>query len=103
VINPVYLGGRAMFSTGAGASMTYTFTGQGLALAASQSSGSGRLRIYLDGVDKGFVDLRAASTVNRLAVWAGNWSVAGTHTAKFVLEGTAGRPEVIMEGIVVLR
>ena len=101
--NPGYLGGQTMFSTAPGATMTYTFTGRGLALAVTSNRGTGRVRIYLDGIDKGYVDTRGPTTANRTAVWAGNWSASGTHTAKFVVEGTSGRPAVIMDGIVVLR
>jgi hypothetical protein len=38
-----------------------------------------------------------------MAVLAVNWPAAGSHTLRFVLEGTAGRPGVIMDGLVVLQ
>jgi hypothetical protein len=100
--NPAYLGGRAMISVAAGASMTYAFSGRGAQLAVSQTHGSGRLRVYLDGRYSGIVDLRSATTVHRMAVWAVNWPSAGWHSVRFVLEGTRGRPGVIMDGLVVL-
>ncbi|HEY7272924.1 MAG TPA: N-acetylmuramoyl-L-alanine amidase [Actinoplanes sp.] len=101
--NPAYLGGRAMISVAAGGAMTYSITGRGAQLAVSQTRGSGRLRVYVDGRYAGIVDLRSAATVHRMAVWAVNWPSAGSHTLRFVLEGTRGRPGVIMDGLVVLR
>ena len=101
--DPAYLGGRAMISVGAGASMTYTIGGRGAQLAVSRTHGSGRLRAYVDGQYAGMLDLRSATTVHRMAVWALNWRAGGIHTLKVVLEGTTGRPGVIMDGMVVLR
>jgi hypothetical protein len=101
--DPAYLGGRAMISVAAGAGMTYSITGRGAQLAVSQTHGSGRLRIYVDGRYAGIVDLRSGATVHRMAVWAVNWPDAGSHTLRFVLEGTRGRPGVIMDGLVVLQ
>ena len=51
----------------------------------------------------GHVDLRAASTLHRRAVWAQNWGDSGRHTVKVVVAGTAGRPGVVLDGLVVLR
>jgi hypothetical protein len=101
--NAAFLGGRAMISVAAGGSMTYAFIGRGAQLAVSQTHGSGRLRVYLDGRYAGIVDLRSATTVHRMAVWAVNWASARAHRVRFVLEGTRGRPGVIMDGLVVLR
>jgi hypothetical protein len=101
--SPAYLGGRAMISVAAGGAMTYSITGRGAQLAVSQTRGSGRLRVYVDGRYAGIVDLRSAATVHRMAVWAVNWPSAGSHTLRFVLEGTRGRPGVIMDGLVVMR
>jgi hypothetical protein len=101
--NAVFLDGRALTSGTAGSSMTYTFTGRGVALLASRTTGSGRVRVYLDGADRGLVDLRSTTAANRLSVWAGNYSASAPHTLKVQVEGTAGRPGVIMDGIVVLR
>jgi hypothetical protein len=101
--NSAYLGGRAMISVAAGAALRYSFTGRGAQLAVSRTHGSGRLRVYVDGRYSGIVDLRSAATVHRMAVMAVNWPAAGSHTLRFVLEGTAGRPGVIMDGLVVLQ
>ena len=101
--SPAYLGSRAMISVAAGAAMTYSITGRGALLAVSQTHGSGRLRVYLDGRYAGILDLRSATTVHRMAVWAVNWPTLGSHTLRFVLEGTRGRPGVIMDGLVVLQ
>ncbi|MCA2217716.1 N-acetylmuramoyl-L-alanine amidase [Jidongwangia harbinensis] len=101
--NPAHLGGSGLLGVSGGASMSWTFTGRSAALAASRTPTSGRLTVYADGQLIGTLDLRSARTAHRQAVWARNWGVLGPHTVKVVLEGTAGRPGAIMDGLVVLR
>jgi hypothetical protein len=101
--NSAYLSGGAMRSITGGSSMTWTFTGRSAALAVSRTSVSGLVTVYVDGTRVGTVDLRSASTVHRQAIWAKNWGATGTHTVKVVVAGTAGRPGVVLDGLVVLR
>jgi hypothetical protein len=101
--NSAYLSGGALRSTARGASMSWTFTGRSAALAASRTGVSGTATVYVDGAAAGTIDLRSAGTRNRQAVWARNWGASGTHTVKVVVTGTAGRPGVVLDGLVVLR
>ncbi|MEV4636740.1 N-acetylmuramoyl-L-alanine amidase [Actinoplanes sp. NPDC049548] len=101
--NPAYLGGSALRATGKNASLTWTFTGRSAALAVSRTSVSGRVQVYVDGEPAGIVDLRSPATVYRRAVWTRSWGSSDRHTVKIVVEGTAGRPGVISDGLVYLR
>lgn len=101
--SPAYLGGSALRATAKGASLTWTFTGRSAALAVSRTSVSGRVQVYVDGAPAGIVDLRSPDAVYRRAVWTRSWSSSDRHTVKIVVEGTAGRPGVISDGLVYLR
>ena len=101
--NSAYLSGGALRSTARGASLTWTFTGRSAALAVSRTQVSGQATVYVDGAAAGTIDLRATSTQNRRAIWAKNWGATGRHTVKVVVAGTAGRPGVVLDGLVVLR
>jgi hypothetical protein len=83
--------------------MAWTFTGVSAQLAVARTSRSGRVRVYLDGQDYGPLDLRSTRTAYRYAIWAPHWGSSGRHTLKVVVEGTAGRPGVIVDGLVNLR
>jgi hypothetical protein len=82
--------------------LTWTFTGSTGQLAVTLTPTSGRLRVYLDGQDAGLVDLRAATVAFRYAVIAPSWAGSGPHTLTVSAEGTAGRPSVIVNGLVLL-
>jgi hypothetical protein len=75
----------------------------GAQLAVSRTPSSGRVRVYVDGIDAGVLDLHATIGVNRYAIWAPGWGTLGRHTITVVVEGTAGRPNVIIDGLVGLQ
>jgi hypothetical protein len=101
--NSAHLSGGAMRSIAGGSSMTWTFTGRSAALAVGRTTASGRVTVYVDGARAGALDLRSTSTLHRQAIWAKNWGATGPHTVKVVVAGTAGRPGVVLDGLVVLR
>ncbi|WP_433367058.1 N-acetylmuramoyl-L-alanine amidase [Actinoplanes sp. CA-142083] len=101
--DPRYLGGVALGATAAGSTATWTFTGRSAALAAGRGALSGRVRIWVDGDDAGIVDLGNPRTIYRQAVWSRYWSGGGEHTIRVRVEGTAGRPGVILDGLVYLK
>jgi hypothetical protein len=101
--SPAFLGATAMVSRTAGSSLSWTFTGSSVALAASRTAAAGRIKVYLDGSYAGILDLRTARTLNRQALWGRAWSASARHTVKFVVEGTAGRPSAVLDGLVYLR
>jgi hypothetical protein len=99
--NAQYLSGTAQQSVTRGSSISWTFTGRSAALAMSRTPGSGAVAISVDGVRTGALNLRYATTANRLVVWAKNWGASGTHTIR--LESAGARPGIITDGLVVLR
>jgi hypothetical protein len=98
-----YLGGVALGATAGGSSMTWTFTGRSAALAVGRGSLSGRVRIFVDGRDQGVVDLRWPRTIYRQAVWSRWWTESAQHTVRVEVEGTAGRPGAVVDGLVYLK
>jgi hypothetical protein len=92
-----YLGGTALYASTAGASLSWTFTGRSAALAFTRSARSGRVRVFVDGVSAGTLDLRSAATAHRQAVWTRNWTASGTHTVRVVAQGGAG---ILSDGLV---
>ena len=98
-----HLGGAAVVAPAAGSTLTWTFTGSSAALVAGRTAGSGRVRVYVDGEFQGIVDLRSATPGYRRSVWTRTWRGSGTHTVRVQSEGTAGRPSVVLDGLVYLR
>jgi len=98
-----YLGAGAVRSTAADSSLTWAFTGRSAALAVSRTAASGRVRVIVDGEPAGIVDLRSPETLHRRAVWTRSWATTARHTVRIEVEGTAGRPGVIVDGLAYLR
>lgn len=103
VTGPAYLGGQALRSTAAESSLSWTFTGRSAALAVSRTAVSGRVQVFVDDEPAGVIDLRSPETLHRRAVWTRAWPASGQHTVRIVVEGTAGRPGVVADGLVYLR
>ena len=98
-----YLGATAVRSTAANSALTWAFTGSSAALAVSRTAASGRVRVIVDGRPAGIVDLRSPETLHRRAVWTRSWATSARHTVRIEVEGTAGRPGVIVDGLAYLR
>ena len=94
--------GRVIYSTTAGASMTYTVTtrapGQAMAVVMPKNTNRGKVNISVDGGTPAVVDTYAASAVHRVIVWQ-KFVSGGTHTLKLTNAGTAGRPRIDIDAI----
>ncbi|GAA2603756.1 N-acetylmuramoyl-L-alanine amidase [Paractinoplanes durhamensis] len=101
--NPGYLGGVALGATAAGSTASWTFTGSSAAIAVSRAAQSGRMRVFVDGDDQGTIDLGSPRTLYRQAVWARSWPTSEEHTVRVEVEGTPGRPGVVLDGLVYLK
>lgn len=100
--NKGYLGGTAAGGSMRGASASWTFTGASAALVFSRGPRAGRVGVFVDGRPQGMVDLRSARPAARQVVWSRSWAGSGKHTVRVVVEGTAGRPGVALDGLVYL-
>lgn len=90
-------------STRAGASVSYTFTGRGVAVVMPRSTVRGRVTVYIDGVKAATVDTRHSTVQARRVVWAKRWSTSARHTIRIRVNGTAGRPTVSLDGLIITK
>ncbi|HEX2809293.1 MAG TPA: hypothetical protein VHN80_24270, partial [Kineosporiaceae bacterium] len=97
-----HIGGAAATSSSRRAALSWTFTGRSVAWIAARTATSGQAVVYLDGVKVATVDLKAATTAYRQAVWTRNGLTAKKHTLAVVVAGTAHRPTVTTDGIAFL-
>lgn len=97
-----YSGGTARYASTAGAWMTVTFTGRNVGFVTALGA-RGQVRVYVDGSYVTTLDLRSATSAYRAIAWTRAWSSSATHTLKLVVVGTAGRPRVDVDAILVLR
>jgi hypothetical protein len=103
VASTAALGGAMHRTSKAGATAVIRFSGRAIALVAPESASLGRFSVIVDGKAIGTVDLRRTSTRARTVVWKMAWSVSGPHVIVLKALGTAGRPTVALDGLVVLR
>ena len=96
-------GGKTKYATKANAAVSFTFIGRAVAVVAPKSTTRGSVRVYVDNVYKGPLSLYRSPSASRMLVFGTSWTANGTHTVKFVVVGTAGRPRVDIDAWVVLR
>lgn len=94
-------GGGEARSTQAGARLTIPFTGRAVGLVAQRGPRRGEVRVLLDGRPAGTVDLSAAGRQPRRIVFSRSFAEAGPHTITIEVVGTAGRPAVDIDAIVI--
>lgn len=98
-----YYGGRMRYARGAGAYAQLTFTGRQIAWVSSAAPSRGKAKIYLNGVLITTIDLYRSSLSPRRIVWSRSWATATSRTVKIVVVGTSGRPQIDLDGLVILR
>jgi hypothetical protein len=97
-----YQGGRAAYASAVNAWTTFTFTGTSVALVTLRYPGGGRARIYLDGVLMETIDTQAGSTQFRQVASSWTYPSPGTHVLEIDVEGTAGRPTVVVDSFLLM-
>ena len=85
----------------AGAAVSLGFTGKSVSVVMPRSLIRGKASIYLDGVLAATVDTQSSVTQTRRVVFTKAWASSGSHTIRIVVAGTAGRPTVSLDGILV--
>jgi hypothetical protein len=93
-----YSGGSAKTSTKVGASATFTFAGRSVGFVSYRAATRGKVKVYLDGVLKGTINLKSTSIQSRRLVFTANTST-GTHKLKLVV--VSGKVDV--DAFVVLK
>ena len=101
--DPTTLNGALHVAGVAGAWARLSVKGRDIAWVAEKGPGKGRVKVYIDGHLRTTVDLGAAADMGRQIVFHAHWSITGTHAIKLVVEGTVGRPEATVDGVVVLQ
>ena len=99
----LYSGGSVRSASVAARSASYTFTGRSIALVTTKSRTRGKVKVYINGVYQGTVDLYRSTSLYRAVAWQKTWSSSSTRTIKLVVVGTSGRPRVDLDAFVVLK
>jgi hypothetical protein len=95
-------GGTVQRSSTAGADATITFTGRNLAMVGPKGPGYGSLDVYVDGTFWKTVKCTAPVLTERQIVFRYSTQVLtnSTHTIRIVNDGTAGHPQIDVDGFV---
>jgi hypothetical protein len=59
--------------------------------------------VFVDGTEVATVSTHATSPHYRRILFAKAWTVSGTHTISIVVVGSAGRPRVDVDALIVIR
>ncbi len=95
-------GGTVNLTTRAGAGATLHFTGRQVAWVASKTAARGRASVYIDGHLVRTIDLHSTATHRRQIVFVRTFSSSAAHTMRIVCQGTAGRPAIDVDALLVL-
>ena len=101
--NTSYSKGTSIYARAAGATLSRTFTGRAIAWVAAMGSTRGSAKVYIDGAYVTTVSQYRSDAAYRRIVWSKSWASSGEHTLKIVVTGTAGRPRIDLDALVVIR
>ncbi|XVU21949.1 N-acetylmuramoyl-L-alanine amidase [Actinoplanes sp. CA-054009] len=93
-----YLGGKALAASAKNAKLSWTFNGRSAALTFARTKLTGVVYVYVDGVKVATLDTKSTTTAYRQTMFVRNLP-AKVHTVSIVVAGTAGRPQVIADGL----
>lgn len=96
-------GGHLHQTVAAGARAIIKFKGRNVALVVPRGPSLGRVTVYVDGRLLKTLDLSAGGDMPRRILVRRRWKSVGTHRIKLVVQGTADRPAVDLDGFLVLR
>jgi hypothetical protein len=96
-------GGTIREASAATSQATFAFTGRDVAWIAERGPGHGIAKVYVDGALAATVDLDATVDAPARVVFRRLWSTKADHTVRIVVQGTAERPIVSVDGFAVLR
>jgi hypothetical protein len=94
-----FAGGAHRTAT-AGATLTFKSTGTRIYLVGDRGPDNGRFRVRIDGGSwSAWINSRATTAKVRQVLWTSPTLTDGAHTMKIAVEGTAGHPKVVVDGI----
>ncbi|MFL5641781.1 MAG: hypothetical protein ACJ771_05505, partial [Chloroflexota bacterium] len=82
---------------------TYTFTGSSVAFITTTAKSRGLVRVYVDGISIGLLDMYSASPSYRRSLYATSWPTSGTHTLIVENWGGSGRARVDIDAFAVIK
>jgi subtilisin family serine protease len=95
-----YSGGSARYTKTAGRSASLTFSARSIALVTTRATTRGKVRIYINGVDQGIVDLYRSPTQHRSLVWQKTWT---TTTSRIIRVEAVGTIRVDVDAFVLIQ
>ena len=98
-----YAGGGVRYATAAGASATVSFPGRAVRVIGPTGPTRGKVQVRVDGRLVRTIDLRSARFRAQTTIYSASWSRTGTHRVELRVAGTAGRPYVAIDRIVIGR
>ncbi len=96
-------GGSIREASASASKAVLAFTGRDVAWLAERGPGHGVAKVYVDGALAATVDLNAAADAPARVVFRKHWGTKAGHALRIVVQGTAGRPVVGVDGFAVLR
>ncbi len=99
--NSQYMNGRAAVTSQPGATMSVWVTARNFGLVGTRWAGAGAAQVYLDDVYQFTIDNYSSSTRYRDVVAWFNLSGSTQHKITLVAQGTAGRPPIDVDSILV--
>lgn len=96
-----YVGGNVRYATDAGASASVTFTGRTFRWNGPVGPTRGSAQVWIDGQLVTTISAYAGDYAPSRALYVRDFGVAGTHTVRIVVVGTAGHPMVAIDELLV--
>ena len=98
-----HAGGSAAFSDEAGAWVEFRFEGREVTWFGQKGAGAGVAKIYIDGAYARTVDAWSSTFDPSAPLYSRSWSTPGVHTLSIRVDGTAGRPSVVVDQFAVTK
>ena len=96
-----YIGGRIKYSRQKYASAVFSFTGIGVSWIGPVGPTRGQAKVYINGRYMKTVSMYARSFSARHTIYTASFATAQARTLKILVVGTAGRPTVAIDALVV--
>jgi hypothetical protein len=97
-----WMGGTARSTAAATATSLFTFKGRSIAWVARTGPAQGLVRVFVDDVLAGTVDLRSPTLATRAVQFAKTWTATGLHSIRLQNLGTNGSPGVDVDAFLLI-